>query len=194
MPFNWSDPQWASLFSDLNKPAPPPPFVPTFETGIVYRSASGILSGNPADPGDLPVNDEYYATAATSAWLASHYGAARVHDPNLKGAVLDAGDSANPGPGGADVYAATNVLAYSRLLVFSPGAVIRNYIGAVVFTVQKEFTISAGQLAKFYRNNPESQFPAFTETVGAPPNVVSLQVQSLAEQYVWRELLLRSQS
>ncbi len=79
-------------------------------------------------------------------------------------------------------------------LVFAPGAVIRNYVGAVIFIVQKEFSVNAGQLAKFYRNDPEAQFPGFTETIGAPPNVVSLQVQSLAEQYVWRELLLRSQS
>lgn len=176
MSFNWSD------FTDLNKPAPPVPFVPTFEEGIVYRSRKG----------DLPVNDEYYATASTSAWLASHYGAARVHDPNL--GQVDAGDSANPGPDGADIYTATGKLAYSRLLVFTPGAVIRNYVGAVIFTMQKELTINAGQVAKFYRNDPEAQFPAFTETIGAPPNVVSLQIQSLAEQYVWRELLLRSQS
>lgn len=183
MSFNWSDPQFANLFNDLGKPAPPASFIPSFEEGIVYRSTSG----------DMLVNDEYYASASTAAWLASKFGAARVHDPNLPGQV-DAGDSNNPGPGGADVYAATGAPAYSRLLVFAPGAVIRNYVGAVISTVLNQFSINAGQLAKFYRNNPEAQSPAFTETVGAPPNVVSLQVQSLAEQYVWRELLLRSQS
>jgi hypothetical protein len=62
-----------------------------------------------------------------------------------------------------------------------------------VSTVQKQFSVNAGQLAKFYREDPEDRSPAFTETIGAPPNVVRLQVQSLAEQYVWRELLLRSQ-
>jgi hypothetical protein len=184
MSFNWSDPQFANLFSDLGKPAPPAPFVPAFESGIVYRSQG---------KGDLPVNDEYYATASTAAWLASKFGAARVHDPNLPGQA-DLTDSANPGPDGADVYAVSGVPAYSRMLVFQPGSVIRNYVGAVVSIALKQFSLNAGELAKFYRNLPEDKYPAFTEVIGAPPNVVSLQVQSLAEQYAWRELLLRSQS
>lgn len=176
MSFNWSDPQFANLFSDLGKPAPPAPFVPSFEPGIVYRSTTS---------GDLAVNDEYYATADTAKWLQSKYGASRIE--------FGAPDSANPGPGGADVYAATGAPAYPRLLVFSPGSVIRNYVGVIISVVQKEFSVIAGQLAKFYRNDPEDKFPAFTEVVGTPPNVVSLQVLSLAEQYVWRELLLRAQ-
>lgn len=175
---------WSTFdqFTDLNAPKAPTPFIPIFDSGNVYRATAG----------DIPVNLYYFASEMTSAALMQKFGASRVEGGPVDAAhpAPDGGDvsAANPGPGGMNVVASTGLPVIPRVLVFEPGAVIKNYIGLPVGRVTKEFKIKAGTLAQFYADNPESANPAFPMKVGAPPDDVTLHVLSLAEQYCWKEL------
>lgn len=165
------------FFSDLPAPPAPPqpaPFTPTFEIVGMHSTSSG----------NFIINDTYYATQETAAWLMHKFGAAWINivpdPPNPDGYnIILIGDVADE-----------NKPAFQRFLVFQPGTPLLNAWGLFAGVVQKQFLINAGLMAQAYRANPESQFPAQSGVYGFPP--IPWHFLSNAERTVWDMLMARS--
>ncbi len=117
--------------------------------------------------------DEKTATAVAQRFGIDHFNIRPTQNNRGGSYVYVKGDKA----GQNAVY---------RVLVFLPGAALKDEAGDVRGRVSAAFEVNAGVLADYFRRMPEKNLPATTFIYGNPP--VTYYRLSTAEQFAWRLL------
>lgn len=158
---------------------PPSPFPPKIVTPAQYIVPEfekvNVITQTIFGPRVVPANDTYFATLKTAQDVAARFGGARVEE---REAIQNLG---------ANYLYTDGKPAVVRVVIFSPGTVLKNNTGDVAEIVKTQFEVNAGLLADYFRRMPEKQFPPYVTVWGNPG--VELHYLSLAEQYVWRVLV-----
>lgn len=161
------------------RPSPTPPSAVKAAADYLVPTFQAVAWQSRINNWQFPVNDTFFASDDTALALAKRFGAGRID----KQVSID-------NPSGYYFYTAgpdKGKKALYNVLVFEPGAILRNAEGQPIGQVLVGFTVNAGLLADNFRRNPEAKFPPVSYVYGNPP--VEHHLLSLPEQNVWVILL-----